>query len=147
MFKCPGRFWWRAEGLNTEIGLPHVGTSFWFPTFGSSSHRLQSPASLFSLSTQYQATFDQTGTHWLRVLNTSRIMWLISRCLTAHLACVATCPISMATGRGHRVDFAMLASVTLEPTRRETYRVREEKEYVIFQRDMKRVLSLSGCFP
>ena len=26
--KCPGRFWWRTKGFHTEIGLPHVGTTF-----------------------------------------------------------------------------------------------------------------------
>ena len=29
--KCPGRFWWGTKGFHTEIGLPHVGTVFWFP--------------------------------------------------------------------------------------------------------------------
>ena len=29
--KCPGRFWWGTKGFHTEIGLPHVGTTFWFP--------------------------------------------------------------------------------------------------------------------
>ena len=29
--KCPGRFWWGTKGFHTEIGFPHVGTSFRFP--------------------------------------------------------------------------------------------------------------------
>ena len=29
--KCPGRFWWGTKGFHTEIGLPHVGTTFRFP--------------------------------------------------------------------------------------------------------------------
>ena len=29
--ESPGRFWWGTKGFHTEIGLPHVGTTFWFP--------------------------------------------------------------------------------------------------------------------
>ena len=29
--KCPGRFWWGTKGFHTEIGFPHVGTTFRFP--------------------------------------------------------------------------------------------------------------------
>ena len=29
--KCPGRFGWGTKGFHTEIGFPHVGTSFRFP--------------------------------------------------------------------------------------------------------------------
>ena len=29
--KCPGRFWWGTKGFHTEIGFPHVATTFRFP--------------------------------------------------------------------------------------------------------------------